>query len=432
MFQRRRKTSVWVAFILLVAALGACVPRDKGQQETETPEDTCLVSEYGICLDSLEVNHFTIQKGELLSTILVNLGFTGKESEEITQVVSPFLPLSKLQIGNKYATITTRDSLATIQYLVFEKSRTAYAVVDLSSSDIVAYEDTKPVTLRREYTEGVITSSMWNAIVDSGASALLALALSDLYAWQIDFFDIKKGDSFRLMYDVAYIDDTTMVEISSIEGAVFTHRGEMFPAIPFEQDSTREYFDVSGNSLRKEFLKAPLDFFRISSRFSNSRYHPVLKRYRPHHGVDYAAPRGTPVKTIGDGLVIEKGYQSGGAGNYLKIRHNSTYTTTYMHLSRFASGIGRGSSVKQGEVIGYVGSSGLSTGPHLDFRVHKHNRPVNPLTIESPPSRPVKQELMDSFRVVQQRVMLQLDSLQSAQQVLALKGDSLILASSRS
>ncbi len=194
----------------------------------------------------------------------------------------------------------------------------------------------------------------------------------------------------------------------------------MFPAIPFEQDSTREYFDVSGNSLRKEFLKAPLDFFRISSRFSNSRYHPVLKRYRPHHGgVDYAAPRGgTPVKTIGDGLVIEKGYQSGGgAGNYLKIRHNSTYTTTYMHLSRFASGIGRGSSVKQGEVIGYVGSSGLSTGPHLDFRVHKHNRPVNPLTIESPPSRPVKQELMDSFRVVQQRVMLQLDSLQSAQQV---------------
>jgi murein DD-endopeptidase MepM/ murein hydrolase activator NlpD len=183
----------------------------------------------------------------------------------------------------------------------------------------------------------------------------------------------------------------------------------------------REYFDEEGNSLRKAFLKAPLDFFRISSRFSNARFHPVLKRYRPHHGVDYAAPTGTPVKTIGDGVVIEKAFQRGGAGNYLKIRHNSTYTTTYMHLSRFAKGIQKGKSVKQGDVIGYVGSTGLSTGPHLDFRVHKNNQPINPLTMEAPPSLPVKPELLDSFRRVHDRVLQEMDSLRLSKSFLAEK-----------
>jgi len=236
--------------------------------------------------------------------------------------------------------------------------------------------------------------------------------LSDIYAWQIDFFDVKEGDSFRLIYDEAWIDDTTFVDIVSIEGAIFTHRGQEFMAVPFTQDSTREYFDAEGNSLRKAFLKAPLDFFRISSKFSNARFHPVLKRYRPHHGVDYAAPTGTPVKTVGDGVVIEKGYQRSGGGNYLKIRHNSAYTTTYMHLSRFAKGIRKGSNVKQGDVIGYVGSTGLSTGPHLDYRVYKNNQPVNPLKMEVPPSHPVKPELMDSFMVIRDNLLLQMDSLQ--------------------
>ncbi len=390
--------------------------------------ETCQLSEYGICVDSLDVTRYTIERGDFFSSILANLGFTPSEGEKITSAIAPFLPPSKLQIGNTYAAITGRDSTEAIRYLVFEKSRTDFAVVDICPDTIRAYEDSKPVTIQRAYAEGIITSSMWNAIIGAGAPALLALELSNLYAWQIDFFDVKEGDSFRLMYDVAYINDTTMVEISSIEGAVFTHRGEKYRAIPFQQDSVREFFDESGNSLRKAFLKAPLDFFRISSRFSNARFHPVLKRYRPHHGVDYAAPTGTPVKTIGDGVVIERAYQAGGAGNYVKIRHNSTYTTTYMHLSRFASGIAKGKSVKQGEVIGYVGSTGLSTGPHLDFRVHENGRPINPLTMESPPSLPIKPELIDSFRVVQQQVMVQLDSLQIAHQAATLAGDSLRLA----
>lgn len=424
----------WLIALCFVVALNSCGSREKEPSGEEFQEVECQLSEYGICTDSLDITHYTIKRGEHFASILANLGFTPTESERITGAIIPYLSPSRLQIGNTYSTITKRDTASTIRYLVFEKSRTDFAVVDICSDTIRAYEDSKPVTIRREYAEGTITSSMWNAIIGTGAPALLALELSNLYAWQIDFFDVKEGDSFRLMYDVAYINDTTMVGISSIEGAVFTHQGKKYRAIPFEQDSIREYFDEEGNSLRKAFLKAPLDFFRITSKFSNSRFHPILRRNRPHHGVDYAAPVGTPVKTIGDGVVIEKGYQANGAGNYLKIKHNATYTTTYMHLSRFAKGIERGRGVKQGEVIAYVGSTGLSTGPHLDFRVHKNNQPINPLTMDSPPSLPIKPELKDSFLLVHDNVMFQLDSLRKTGQLLAEEeqvSDSITLFSSR-
>lgn len=357
----------------------------------------------------------------------MNLGFTGNEVEQISETISPFYSPSKLQIGNTYATITTPDSVSVIQYLVFEKSKTDYVVVDLCEDDLKVHESTKPVTLQRKYAEGTITSSLWNTIIESGSSPMLALKISDLYAWQVDFFGIKEGDSFRLIYDEAWVDDTTFLEIASIEGAMFNHQERNYIAVPFQQDSIKEYFDDEGNSLRKEFLKAPLDFFRISSTFSNSRYHPVLKRYRAHHGVDYAAPTGTPVKTVGDGVVIAKGYQAGGGGNYLKVKHNSIYTTTYMHLSRFGKGIQKGSSVRQGDIIGYVGATGLATGPHLDYRVHKNNIPINPLTMEAPPSYPVKPELRDSFMLVRDNILMELDSLQYASQISITAPDSLSL-----
>jgi murein DD-endopeptidase MepM/ murein hydrolase activator NlpD len=357
----------------------------------------------------------------------MDLGFAGSDAEQITETISPLYPPSKLQIGNAYATIGTPDSTSAIQYLVFEKSKTDYVVVDICSNSPKAYESSKPQTLQRKYVEGTITSSLWNSIIESGSSPMLALKVSDLYAWQVDFFSIKQGDSFRLIYDEAWIDDTTFLEIASIEGAQFIHHGREYIAVPFQQDSTREYFDEAGNSLRKEFLKAPLDFFRISSKFSNSRFHPVLKRYRAHHGVDYAAPTGTPVKTVGDGIVIAKGYQRNGGGNYLKIKHNSIYTTTYMHLNGFAKSIQKGSSVKQGQVIGYVGSTGLATGPHLDYRVHKNNQAINPLTMEAPPSYPVKPELRDSFMIIRDKILLQLDSLQYAARSTTMAPDSLSL-----
>lgn len=403
------QTVICLFFIIFITS---CTLRQEKDSGNNLSKETERLFTYGICVDSLRVERYAIQEGDNLASILFRLGFSGTEGEKITGILSALYPPDKLKIGNAYAAITTPDTTAAIRYLVFESSKTDFVVVDLCSGSPKAYADVKPVTLHRRYAEKTITSSMWNAIIELGASPMLAMKLSDIYAWQIDFFDIKEGDSFRLIYDETWIDDTTFVDIVDVAGAVFSHQGQEYMAVPFQQDSIREYFDADGNSLRKEFLKAPLDFFRISSKFSNARFHPVLKRYRPHHGVDYAAPTGTPVKTVGDGVVIEKSYQRGGAGNYLKIKHNNAYSTTYMHLSRFAKGIQKGTHVRQGEVIGFVGSTGLSTGPHLDYRVYKNNQPINPLKLEAPPARPVKPELRDSFLMVRQNLMQLMDSLQ--------------------
>lgn len=368
------------------------------------------VYQYGICIDSLDVTEYQIKNGDNPASIFARLGFSAIKVDSITKASRQILDPTKLRAGMHYYTFTTQDSLAAIRHIAFAKSLVDYVVIDLDGDSILAHEFNKPIAIKRHYTEGTIHSSLWNVIKSKGADPLLAIKISDVYAWQIDFFDVKEGDSFRVLYDVAYIDDTTALNITSIEGAVFTHQGKEFTAIPFTQDSVFEYFDPEGNSLRKAFLKAPLDFFRITSRFTNARFHPILKRYRAHHGVDYAAPVGTEVKSIGAGTVIAKGY-AGGGGHTLKIKHNSAYTTSYMHLSRYAKGIEIGSHVQQGQVIGYVGSTGLSTGPHLDFRVYKNGQPINPLQMEAPPSLPVKPELRDSFAIVKRMVLAELDSM---------------------
>jgi murein DD-endopeptidase MepM/ murein hydrolase activator NlpD len=209
---------------------------------------------------------------------------------------------------------------------------------------------------------------------------------------------------YKVIYEESYVDSVS-VGINQILGAWFNHNDTDFWGIPFVQDGTRSFFDDQGNSLRKAFLKAPLRFSRISSGFSHSRYHPVLKIRRPHHGVDYAAPRGTPVHTVGDGRITQVGYQRNGGGNFVKIKHNSVYSTTYMHLQGFGKGIKSGVYVKQGDVIGYVGSTGLSTGPHLDFRFYKNGSPVNPLKVEAPPVEPVHEENEMAYAMIRSVTM---------------------------
>lgn len=370
------------------------------------------VYQYGICIDTLDLKEYKMKNGDNPAAIFSNLGFSALMADSISRSSKEVLDPTKLQAGMHYYTFSMQDSTAQIRYIAFAKSKTDYAVIDFTGDTISAYEFNKPITLKRQYVEATINSSLWNVLQSKGVNPLLAINIADVFAWQIDFYDVKEGDSFRVLYDIAYIDDTTALNISGIQGAIFTHQGKDFVAIPFTQDSVFEYFDQDGNSLRKAFLKAPLDIFRITSRFTNARFHPILKRYRAHHGVDYAAPVGTPVKSIGAGTVIAKGYQNGG-GNFLKVKHNSVYTTTYMHLSKFAKGIQVGSHVQQGEVIAYVGSTGLSTGPHLDFRVHKNGQPINPLNMEAPPSLPVKAEFRDSFAIVKQQVLAELDSMQT-------------------
>ena len=236
-------------------------------------------------------------------------------------------------------------------------------------------------------------------MVDNGASPQLAVMLSHIFGWTVDFFGVQRGDAFRLIYEQEFVEEKPLQNFR-VRAASFCASDSLFYAIPFVQDDEELYYNANGNSLEGAFLKAPLDYYRISSRFTNSRYHPVLRRYRAHHGVDYAAPTGTPVYAIGSGKVIAKGFQANGGGNYVKIRHNSTYTTTYMHLSRFAKGLQVGDMVAQKEVIGYVGSTGLSTGPHLDFRVYENGKPINPLTIKSQPKKPISEENRMAFNIL--------------------------------
>ena len=391
----------------------SCKESASGPVTASNEEEIQHVYYYGICADTLDLNEYRVKRGETPSSIFSRFGFSASETGRIIQMASAVFNPRRLQAGASYFTLNRRDSAATVCAVIFAKSRLDYAVIDWSGDSLRAYEFKKPVVYKRQYAEGTITSSLWDAMISSGANPVLAMDLANLYAWQIDFFDVQPGDSYQVLYDVAYVDDTVALGINDIRSAIFTHQGKVFPAIPFVQDSVRMFFDTSGNSLRKAFLKAPLDYYRISSKFSNARFHPILKRYRPHHGVDYAAPTGTPVKSIGDGKVIARKYDRGG-GNTVKIRHNSTYTTVYMHLSRFGKDIAVGTRVHQGQVIGYVGSTGLSTGPHLDFRVYKNGRAINPLTMEAPPDVPVKSELRPAFDSVWREVMAGMDSLHRA------------------
>ena len=386
--------------VLLVLLLLKCNrSNDPVVEGPEEIRDTLVPMEhqylYGICTDSMYVEEGQIAQGQFLSTLFASKGISPRVTDHIARNHKEVFDVSKIRSGNRYYFLMTNDTLETPLFWIYEIDRRNYALFSLTDS-LTAWRFQKEMEVRMARTSGVITSSLWNAVIDNGGDANLAVHLSDVYAWTIDFFGIQNGDSFDVVYDRQYIDDKP-VGMGEVIYCNFVHCGDTIRAIAYEQDGILGFYNEKGENLRKAFLKAPLNYRRISSTFSNSRFHPVHKVYRPHHGVDYAAPAGTPVSSIGDGVVIKKAYQANGAGYYLKIKHNATYTTSYMHLKGYAKGIAEGVRVKQGQVIGYVGSTGASTGPHLDFRVFKDGTPIDPLKLESPNADPIKPSDLPQF-----------------------------------
>ena len=363
--------------------------------DTVTVKDT--VYKYGLPIEFFQVKNDTIQPRQTLAEVLMKYGLSAQKIYNLTQCPDTVFDVRKVRAGQPCALLSDRDSASTPRYFVYEINAKEYAVFDLVTDTVTRGK--RPSSWAERTSRGIVESSLWNAMVDNDASPQLAVMLSHIFGWTIDFFGIQKGDEFRLIYEQEYVEELPLNNFR-IRAASFRASDSTYYAIPFVQDGEELYYNEKGNSLEGAFLKAPLDYYRISSRFTGSRYHPVLKRYRAHHGVDYAAPTGTPVYAIGSGKVIAKGYQANGGGNYVKIRHNSTYTTTYMHLSRFAKGLNVGDMVAQKEVIGYVGSTGLSTGPHLDFRVYENGKPINPLTIKSQPKKPISEENREAFLTV--------------------------------
>ncbi len=360
--------------------------------EKDVPSDLL----YEIPVSSYQLIKGEVRRGQSLAELLLPYGVSAQQLYHISMLPDGLLDERRIRPGNKFILFNANDSTPAI--FVYEKDPLNYVTVYLDSDSIWAENGVKPVEQRILAASGTIETSLWESMVKADANPILALELSEIFAWTIDFFGIQQGDQFKVIYEESYVDSSS-IGINRILGAWFWHNNNDFWAIPFEQNEVPSFYDEEGNSLRKAFLKAPLRYSRISSGFSNSRYHPVLKIRRPHHGVDYAARTGTPVYTVGDGIVTKVGYQKRGGGNYVKIKHNSVYSTTYMHLSRFGKDIRQGRYVKQGDVIGYVGATGLATGPHLDFRFYKNGSPVNPLKVEAPPVEPVFEENLPDYNV---------------------------------
>ena len=402
-FNKKKLWLVALPVFVLVVLAALFIPFSREADEpldevavTDSAEVETISYKYGIPEDDYNVKYGIVKPRQNLSHILTDHGLSLRDVHNLNEKSKGVFDVRKIRSGQAYAVFFAKDdSLGAPRYFVYEEDPKSYVVFDLRG-DYRVTRGQNPVEWRQREVKGQVESSLWVAMQNCNTSPQLAVVLSHIFGWSIDFFGLQKQDEFRVIYEQEYVDDKPLQNFHVL-AASFRASDSTFYAIPFVQDGEELYYNEQGNSLEGAFLKAPLDFYRISSRFSNSRYHPVLKRYRAHHGVDYAAPTGTPVYAIGSGKVIAKAYQAGGGGNYVKIKHNSVYVSTYMHLSRFAKGLKVGDRVQQKQVIGYVGSTGLSTGPHLDFRVHENGRPINPLTIKSQPKKPISEANRAAF-----------------------------------
>lgn len=410
---RFKLKSLYLPLLILLVFSCRNSVSEKPSVLSEIPDPSAVVKTdttvfmYGIPSDSFNLLTGHIKRNGFLSQILLEHGITMEEIDKVVKNSAAVFDVRKIRSGNNYTLFCKKDSTARASYLVYEHDPTECYVFSFNDSlNITPYR--KEIKKVIKYASATIETSLWDAMLAGGLHPTLVGGLSDIFAWSVDFFGLQKGDSFKVIYEEMSIDDK-LLGFGKIYGAQYTGSGTSIYAIPFIQDGKESFFDSEGNSLRKAFLKAPLPFARVTSRFSASRLHPVLRIRRPHYGIDYAAPIGTPVMAIGDGRVVQTSYE-GGSGRMVKIVHNSVYSTAYLHLSRFSEGIVPGAFVKQGDIIGYVGSSGLSTGPHLDFRFYKGGSPVDPLKVEAPPVEPVSEANKAKFEKSKTVVLNLLDT----------------------
>jgi len=352
-----------------------------------------------------EIINGTIAQGDT-ATALLNNYFSAAEIHELGQQCKPVFPLSKLSAGQPYRLCLSNDHFERFEYDI---DRDEQLIISRDADSFAIEKVPIPYTTETVRVRGTIDSSLFEAVTGAGESDVLAMNLADIFAWDVDFIlDIRQGDSFQALVEKRYRDGQPS-GYGRILAAEFTNQGTTFQAFLFQDGNRRpDYYDASGQSLRKAFLKAPLSFSRISSGFTMHRFHPITKTWKAHPAIDYAAPPGTPIKSVGDGVIIKKGFTRGN-GNFVKIRHNSSYETLYLHMKGFAKGIGNGKRVAQGQTIGYVGSTGLATGPHLCFRMYKNGSPVNPSKVKAAAAQPVTKANLAEFNTLAETLMAQLN-----------------------
>ncbi|NND76736.1 MAG: peptidoglycan DD-metalloendopeptidase family protein [Flavobacteriales bacterium] len=383
-----RNTFFGSLFLLLIMACS-------GSQEPEVvdvgPQEPDMI--YHFPKDSFLVYQDEIRKNEVLSTILYRHHVDWPEIDKIVKACKGTFNVHGIRLGNTYTVLCAPDSTEKCEYFIYENSPAEYVVIDIEEPR--TYIAQKETRLETEVAHGIIESSLFLTMTENELSPALAMEMADIYAWTIDFYRLAKGDRFKVFYEKKYVEDK-FIGIGNILACEFEHKGDLLKAYRYEDDGKVSFYDEEGNSLRKAFLKSPLKFGRISSKYSKNRFHPVQKRWKAHKGTDYAAPTGTPILATGDGTVIAATYKKHN-GKYVKIRHNNKYTTQYLHMSKIL--VKNGQNVKQGQTIGHVGSTGLATGPHVCYRFWKNGKQVDHLREKFPSAKPLNKKKIADFRL---------------------------------
>jgi murein DD-endopeptidase MepM/ murein hydrolase activator NlpD len=376
--------------------------------EVEEQEAVILYDVYGINYEAFQIDTLKVKSKQTLGHILAGYELDNKSIDRIISQVREFFDPRFMRAGNTYKTYISNDSTSQVQYLVYDISALDYLKIRLADTVEIS-RGAKPVQTISTTAYGTIHSSLYATLARNNINPDLAIKMSEILAWEVDFYRIHAGDRFKVVYEERFVEGES-IGISRVDAVYFMHNGRELYGFKYENDTISGYFGEKGQNLKKAFLAAPIKFGRISSGFSAARMHPVLRTVRPHYGTDYAAPTGTPIYAVGDGVVLEAKFASGN-GNYVRIRHNSVYETQYLHMSRFGQGIKPGKRVQQGDVIGYVGMTGLATGPHVCFRFWKNGQQVDHRKEKFPSADPLHQSCMPEFEIIRDYFMQQLEAI---------------------
>jgi murein DD-endopeptidase MepM/ murein hydrolase activator NlpD len=377
-----------IILLFFASFFTSCNSKDE-KDATKIAKKEPIIKDYGFTFNDYKVVRDTIRSGDTFSALLQKFPLRDSLTiHQVTEKVKDSFNVRRIKVGKPYILFLDKKKPNTLKALVYIEDRIQYTVVDFRDSLVVSNKQ-KPTRIKRRVVAAEINGSLSETLSNAGVSPALAPKLAGIYAYTIDFFKIQKGDKFAVTINEKYMEDSIYIGVESIEASYFEHKGKKIFAFPYklnENQKKEDYYDENGKGLKSMFLKAPLDYFRISSRFTGRRFHPVQMRFKAHNGTDYAAPHGTPIKTTASGVVERTGYTAGN-GNFVKVRHSSTYATQYLHMSRIL--VRNGQSVSQGQTIGKVGSTGLATGPHVCYRFWKNGVQVDPLRLKLPNTEPM-------------------------------------------
>ena len=397
---------------VVIIALFSLVSCNKTEEITEKKVVKLATkkSEFGFVYADFNVVHDTISQGDTFGTLLEEQNIGDRKVYDIIAKVRDSFDVRTIRLNKPFTLLRSKNKKNDLQVFIYQPDNLSYYVVDFRDTAITVYKKIKPITIKRRTIGGVLKESLSETLGNAEVEGALASKIAKIYAYSIDFMKLKKGDRFAITFTERFINDSIYDGVEELEASFFEYRGKIIYAFPFAQNPNSdkiEYYDEQGKTLKNFFLKSPIKFSRISSRFSASRFHPVQHRWKAHKGTDYAAPRGTPITVTAGGVVEQSGYTAGN-GNFVKVKHNGTYSTQYLHMSKIL--VRRGQRVNQGQVIGLVGSTGLATGPHVCYRFWKNGKQVDALRLKLPTGEPMTGNNRTRFLKQRTPLKFELDS----------------------